>query len=426
MKKRILFVKPPEKSFFNFGTFSLGVLAASIRKKADVTILDATYLSIDETVNEIILFKPDVLGITAMGLTSVKQVELLINRFIVKKRSISKTFNVQIIVGGHGASMAYENILKAGADIVVLGEGELTMQKIISDGKIPGAAGTACIDNDRIVLGPKQKLIRPLDLLMPPARDLMPVPHDGIHLMETSRGCPHSCSFCETTRFYGQTWRPYSSERVVNEVSRLINNYDAWIIHIADDNFTANPSRVIEICSLLKKNQLPAFFMASARADDLISNPELVSVMASANILRISVGVETLEPEMSNIINKPIPFETYKEAFRLLRENGIFSVASFIIGIPGEKPEMRQNALKMAIKAGPDSAHFLPFLPLPLIPLSKGKNTFDPNLEDSKDAQLFTSLFRKDKKVINQLEKAIKHGGIRGLLSKVTLMKNEC
>jgi anaerobic magnesium-protoporphyrin IX monomethyl ester cyclase len=426
MKKRILLVKPPEKSFFNFGTFSLAVLAASVRKQADVSILDATDFTIDETVNKIILQKPDILGITAMGLTSVRQVELLINSFLRARREKSETFDVQIIVGGHGASMAFKNLLATGADIVVLGEGELTLQQIISDGKIIGAAGTACLDKGKIVVGPKQKLIRPLDQLFPPARDLMPTPTNGIHLMETSRGCPHSCGFCETTRFFGQTWRPFSPDRVVTEVSRLINKYNAWIIHFADDNFTANPNRVIEICEKLKRNQLPAFFMASARADDLISNPELIPVMASANILRISVGVETLDSQISKVINKPISFETYEETFKMLRKNGIFSVASFIIGIPGEKPEMRHNALRLAIKASPDSAHFLPFLPLPTIPLSTGQNTFDPKADDIKDAQILTSLFRNNKTVRTRLKKAAKLGGIRGLLSQAALMKKEC
>jgi hypothetical protein len=77
--------------------------------------------------------------------------------------------------------------------------------------------------------GPFQELIRPMDSLQPPARDLMPPPGDGIHLMETSRGSPHSCDFCETTRLYGRSWRPHSPERVAAEVIRLVEGHDAVI-----------------------------------------------------------------------------------------------------------------------------------------------------------------------------------------------------
>lgn len=423
MKKRILLVKPPEKTSFNFGTFSLGVLAAAVVNQADVSILDATDYSLEYTVNQIILQKPDILGITAMGLPSIKPVELLIFHFLKRKRKIQNSFPVKIIVGGHGASMAYNNLLRAGADLVVIGEGELTLQQIVKNGIITGAPGTACLVGEKTIVGPKQKLIRPLDLLLPPTRDLMPFPPDGIHLMETSRGCPHDCGFCETTRFYNKLWRPFSPERVVNEVLRLINDYNAWIIHFADDNFAANPDRVIEICQRLKKEQLPALIIASARADDLISRADLIPAMASVNILRISVGVETLEPEISKKINKPITLEEYKEAFRLMRKHGIFSIASFIIGLPGENPEMRQLALDLAIKVAPDSAHFLPFIPFPYLPLTFGQKSCDPSPDDIKDACDLTLQFQNHKTTRQRLLKDMKQGGIRGLLIKAALSK---
>jgi anaerobic magnesium-protoporphyrin IX monomethyl ester cyclase len=423
VKKKILLVKPPEKASFNFGTFSLGVLAAAVKNQADVSIIDATDYSLEYTVNQIFLQEPDILGITAMGLPSIKPIELLILHFLNRKRKIKNSFPVKIIVGGHGASMAYNNLLKSGADIVVIGEGELTLQQIVKNGIKPGEPGTACMEGRKIVVGPKQKLIRPLDLLPLPARDMMPLPPDGVHLMETSRGCPHDCGFCETTRFYKKLWRPFSASRVVNEVLRLINDYNAWIIHFADDNFAANPKRVIEICQRLKKEQLPALIMASARADDLISSEDIIPSMASANILRISVGVETLEPEISKNIKKNITREEYKKAFHLMRKHGIFSVASFIIGLPGEKPDMRQRALDLAIEVAPDSAHFLPFLPLPSLPINLSQNLFDPNSEDIRDASELTLQFHKHKTTRQRLHQAVKQGGIRELLAQAVLDK---
>jgi radical SAM superfamily enzyme YgiQ (UPF0313 family) len=427
MRKKVLLIKPPERSFFNFGAFSLGVLASAIRDKADVTIIDATDLSITDTLQTISSYSPHILGITAMGLTSVKPVKLLIEAI---KRNVKAKSNglkeTLIIVGGHGASMAYESLLEAGAHAVVIGEGETTFQSIVMNGIETGKEGMACMKGGYLVVGLPQTLIRPLDRLGFPARDLMPLPPDGIHLMETSRGCPHSCGFCETTRFHGRTWRPYSPERVVTEVNNLVNKYNAWIIHFADDNFAANQHRVIDICQGLKKRQLPAFIMVSARADDLASNPEMVQEMASARILRVSVGVETLEPEISNTINKPISIECYKEAFSSLRQHGIFSVASFIIGIPGEKPEMRQRALRLALGAGPDSAHFLPFLPLPGIPLYSGKGLYDPDQEDIKVANELTEKFRNHKTTIRRLTVAAETGGIRGLLAQAALNRQHC
>jgi radical SAM superfamily enzyme YgiQ (UPF0313 family) len=151
--------------------------------------------------------------------------------------------------------------------------------------------------------------------------------------------------------------------------------------------------------------------------------PELIPAMAGANILRVSVGVETLDPEVREIINKKIDIKTYQEAFRRMRDHGIFSVASFIIGIPGERREARARALDLAIKSGCDSAHFLPFFPFPGIPLQSDQTEYAVSPEDSKDANLFTAQFMQSKTVQRQLRKAMNNGGIRGMLAGAALKR---
>jgi anaerobic magnesium-protoporphyrin IX monomethyl ester cyclase len=316
-------------------------------------------------------------------------------------------------------------LLEAGADAVVVGEGELTFERLLDNGIVLGAAGLTCLEGNKLITGPPQCLIVPLDQLQPPARDLMPQPHDAIHLMETSRGCPHDCAFCETTRFYGRRWRPYSPERVVSEVRRLVGDFDAWIIHITDDNFAADRKRVLHICSELQKETLPAFFMVSARADDLVTDPELLPAMAAARILRITVGVETLVPEIASSIRKPTGLDVYREAFKRMREFHIFSIASFIVGLPGERPQERENAVDLALEAGPDSARFLPFLPLPGILLTSKRDGFDPYPCDVIDAQRFNCEFLYHPTVQANLKTAAEKRNIRGMLARATLKKSK-
>ena len=106
-----------------------------------------------------------------------------------------------------------------------------------------------------------------------------------------------------------------------------------------------------------------------------------------------------------------------------MRKHGIFSVASFIIGLPGEKPEMRQRALDLALEVAPDSAHFLPFLPLPDLPIISGQNSFDPNSEDIRDALELTLQFHNHRTTHKRLHKAVKQGGIRALLAQAAFDK---
>jgi radical SAM superfamily enzyme YgiQ (UPF0313 family) len=423
MKPTVVFVKPPEISRFNFGTFSLGVLAAAIRHMAHISILDATDLSIDKAIDAIWSLHPDIIGVTVMGLTSVTPAKELFQRLRTSRANAGALQHVTLLAGGHGASMTPVQMLEAGADAVVIGEGEITLQQILDNGIRPGAPGLACRIGGQVINGPLQSLVQPLDCLFSPARDLMPPPPDGVYLMETSRGCPHACAFCETTRFYGQRWRPHTPEWVAAEVKRLVEDYGAWIIHFADDNFAASPKRVLQICDLLQRGPLPAFIMISARGDDLIANPYIIPALAAAHILRVTVGVETVEPGMASKVGKSISREVYRDVFEHMREHGIFSVASLIVGLPGESSEMRKRAVESTVDMRPDSAHFLPFLPLPGTPLAQGHYGFDADPVDIHDACQFTESFFQHQSTKRNLAVAADSTGIRGMLARAALAR---
>lgn len=409
---RVTLVKPPEQSRMNFGTFSLEVLAAEIIDIATVDILDATNLSIEKTALEIVKRNPDLIGITAMSLASVEPVCKLM------KSIFKANFRGEIVVGGHGASISPQIILESGADCVVYGEGELTFREILQSGISRRIKGVCLLEEGRLLKTPQRDLVN-LDDLKEPVRNLSIPRTDGFFLLETSRGCPHKCSFCEASRFYSCRWRGKSPSNVVKDIHKLMDN-GAIVIQISDDNFTADPKRAKEICTLLKNNPLPLFFIFSARSDDLIKDPELIQALAEANFLRVSIGVETLIPEIARSVGKNISFSQHKQAFNSLRKAGIFSMASYIVGLPGETEEMRKTYIKLAVKLA-DSSTFLPFQPIFGTPMFKGKG--EP--EDwSKEYSL-----KLNREFINhpvskrRLMLAAKKKTVRGMLARVTLQK---
>lgn len=415
MYRRILLVKPPERSSFNFGTFSLATLAAVTRDVADVSILDATALSFEEASDSIVRAQPDLVGITVMGADSVRPVADFLRT--IRATAGGSSADVHVLVGGHGASSELEPMLAAGADAVVIGEGELTFRNVVQFGIRHGSPGLASQVDGRITRGPAQDLIAPLDRLPSPARDLMQPPPDGIHLMEASRGCPHYCSFCETTRFYRRRWRHFSIERITAEIERLVMDYDAWVIHFADDNFTANTKWAVHLCRAIQKGPMPAFFVAFARGDDLLRDPALLPEMAAARILRINVGVETLDEETAATVGKPVDPGVYPKVFEQMRRLGMFSVASFIVGLPGETAKARASAVARAIEAGPDSAHFIPFQPLPGTPLAR-VDGHEPDPVDTRDAASFTEAFSRNPASKARLVAASQGDNVRGLLAR--------
>jgi len=251
-------------------------------------------------------------------------------------------------------------------------------------------------------------------------RELAGIHSERVTMLETSRGCPHGCVFCETTRFHGGVWRARTPENVVKDINLLVTQHGADIIHVVDDNFTADPERALKIYERLRGGPRPLFFIFSARSDDLLSIPEFVSKLAEARFLRANVGVETVDSALSRRIGKEISLEQHRRAFSAMRASGIFSVASFIVGLPGETDEIRRRNLEFAVEYV-DVAHFLPFQPLPGIPIGDGSG-----IPDNKHVEYSVELKREfdgHPTVLDRLVKAAEGSNVRGLLAREALHK---
>jgi anaerobic magnesium-protoporphyrin IX monomethyl ester cyclase len=414
---RITLIKPPEPSLLNFGNFSLAVLAAAVRDIAEIIILDTSDLKLTIAVQNTIDTYPDWVGVTTMGLTSVNPA----SDFIRSLHNVNS--NITIVAGGHGATMLPKPLLDAGVDAVVYGEGELTFRELILKGISKKIRGLALLDEGELMKTPPRPLIPSLDDLSEPAYNLIASNdfcNNGTTLLETSRGCPHSCTFCEATRFYQCQYRARSPKKVANDIQKLVEN-GATIIHIADDNFTANPKRALEICDLVQHGSMPLFFYFSSRTDDLLRLPELIPALAKSHFLRTTIGIETLNPELASNIQKPISFNQHHQAIKAMKKTGIYSVASFILGLPGETATMRKQSVELAVKIGVDSAHFVPFQPLPGTPMEKGYGAPEPWCIEA--ANKATLEFMRNPIVISRLLEAAKKDTVYGMLARASLVK---
>jgi anaerobic magnesium-protoporphyrin IX monomethyl ester cyclase len=410
----VTLVKPPEQSSLNFGCFSLAVLASAIEDIANVKILDATNLKPEKTVQTILSSKPDILGITAMSVSSVEPISTLIK--LLRKNG----FQGKLLVGGHGASVLSQPLLESGADTVVYGEGEQTLREVILQGISDNTAGLVMMREGKILKTSPRRLID-LDTLVIPSKKWISTPKDALNLLETSRGCPHRCRFCETSSFFRNTWRSRSPEKVAKDIETLVDR-GALIIQITDDNFTANQKRATKICNELENRNLPLFFVFSARSDDLLSDPELIPSLAKANFLRAAIGVETPDEKISQQIGKGISLEQHKLAFDGLRKAGIYTVASFIVGLPQETEQTRKNYVNIACELA-DSATFVPFLPLPGTEMAAEANSVKPQPWSVECAAKLTREFRQNPKNIERLLQAAQEQSIRGMLAKRSLQK---
>jgi radical SAM superfamily enzyme YgiQ (UPF0313 family) len=195
------------------------------------------------------------------------------------------------------------------------------------------------------------------------------------------------------------------------------------MIQIADDNFTADTNRVMEICRLLKGGPLPLFMMFFARSDDIVRVPELSLHLADAHFLRASVGVETTNPLLSGVIRKEIPFEKHRRAFSLMADAGIFSIASLIIGLPKETAEMRETYVEQVVGLGADAVYFLPFQPLPGTPLGTTGGEPDPAMVA--EAVRLTAAFENHPVVRSRMAELAREPTVRGMLARAGIERRE-
>lgn len=255
-------------------------------------------------------------------------------------------------------------------DVLVLGEGEMTMLDIANGKSRWFTDGIVFKVNEhgRMWTEPRG-LVSDLDTLPFPAWEKVPVEiylrnaiwgnkaanSSGIDYvakcsmnMVVSRGCTHNCHFCASS-IMGKKYRMRSVENVIAEIRELKERYDIDFVGFVDDNSTAIKSWTVQFCAELIKADLQVRWGCSARVNQV--DPELLELMKEAGCVWIGFGIESGSPEILKRMNKKADPEQAAEAIRQTREAGIFANGTFICGYPNETADdlrmtaafMRQN-----------------------------------------------------------------------------------
>ncbi|RLF26601.1 MAG: hypothetical protein DRN01_04410, partial [Thermoplasmata archaeon] len=235
--------------------------------------------------------KPDVVGI---GVLTPQYASAL------KVASIVKNFDrdIPVIFGGvHSTFMADEVALGENVDIVVRGEGEETtldiVKTLIKGESLKNVSGITYRKNKKIVRNPDRPLIKNLDILPFPDRELLInkrfYPHSEFGVITPSRGCPYRCTFCSSNAFWG--YRTRSAENIVDEIEYLKDRYHLLDFWLEGDSFLIIRRHVLQLCKELKARKLHIMWGAMARVDQI--DKELIKEMKSSGFCNISLGCES-------------------------------------------------------------------------------------------------------------------------------------
>lgn len=252
-----------------------------------------------------------------------------------------------IILGGPGPSEVANELLHTFpfVDIIVHGEGERTFPELVNSIQSGNALGAVAGISFRS--GGQVKFTRPrpslenLDDLPLPAFHKLKL-KDYFLLLESSRGCPFSCTFCSSSQFWGRQHRRKSVGRVLEEV-KLLEEHKARDFRFVDDTFVLNEKWVYDFCRQFKQEALDLPWTCQGRVD--LMNEPLMSELASANCVSLFYGVESGSNDVLKQINKAFTIETAERV--VLKSMDYFEnvVSSFIYGFPFETMEDFQKTL---------------------------------------------------------------------------------
>ena len=205
--------------------------------------------------------------------------------------------NKFIMLGGQGSADVEEEILKTFPfiDIIVVGEGELTLTEIMRHIKdkrgYDDIKGIVYRDKGKIYRNPPRERIKDLDSLPMPAYSKIKVNNYTFFSVITSRGCPYHCTFCSESSFWGHCITQRSIKNVLDEISMLKNKYNIKVLAINDDTFTLNRERVYEFCDGLKERKLDIYWNCFGRVGLL--DEEMMRKMAKSGCKMITFGIES-------------------------------------------------------------------------------------------------------------------------------------
>lgn len=255
----------------------------------------------------------------------------------------AKEAGIPVVVGGYHIT-EMPSTMTRDMDLCVIGEGEYTICDLaihfIENGRFDMATigdirGLLYWEGDQQVFSHPREVIgkdtKSLDEIPMPARDLMKIrPHAN---MLTSRGCPYTCEFCASTRFWPNI-RYFSPEYMIEEVKMLMRDFGVRYITFHDDLFIANVKRLREFHELVLREGLPQKGMRfSCSSSATRVTEEMGRLLKEMNFVSVAMGLESGNQEVLTRLKTPaFKVETNRTAIEILRRNGIHVHASFIIG----------------------------------------------------------------------------------------------
>ena len=359
-----------DNSIFRLPPLGLCYIVSFLRQHGITTnLVDCTFMSQGEAIEKVKASKPTIVGVYSMF--SMKQSALEMARQLNDSCEL-------LVAGGPLPTLCPEDFLED-FDVVAVGEGERTLLELVDTVR----SGRSLTDIKGIVykdrkINPQRTIIRAppreptddLDSFPFPARDQLDHQAYKRHYQKsgytitsiiTSRGCPFNCDFCSRAVF-GNTFRSRSAKNIVDEIETVKTlGYDR--VWFADDCFTLNRKRLLNICNEIIKRRLHMDWECLSRVDTI--DGEVANKMKQAGCARVFFGLESGNDAVLALMKKQATVNQAKKAVQTAKSAGIQVGAFFILGYPGENNETILDTIRFASELPLDYLSFTMPYPIP-------------------------------------------------------------
>jgi len=350
----------------------LGILylASHLRSKCfAVEVFDTTFSSREDLLNVFRSGPPAVVGVYANLMTRPNVAQVLRE---------AKEAGWKTLVGGPEPAAYVAEYLAAGADVVVIGEGELTLEELLpvlqsgDSQSLEEVCGIAFRRPDgTICQTPPRPQIQNLDSQPWPSRESVPIEQyletwrrchgTGSVSLITARGCPYHCRWCSHA-VYGKTHRRRKPSAVADELEWIINRYAPDMVWFADDVFTIHHGWLFEYAAEIKRRGLKIPFECISRADRL--SPPVIDTLVEIDCFRIWIGSESGSQRLLDAMDRGVTVEQVQGATQLCKSRGIQTGMFLMWGYKGEELIDIEATVEHVKRSDPDT--FLTTLAYPI------------------------------------------------------------
>ncbi len=290
---------------------------------------------VDEEVEDIDFDTPcDLVGITGYTHHALRMFEIAAE---FRKRGV-------LTVGGGSACTIHEKDFRPHFDVLIVGEAEEVWPRFLAEWYRGG--------HHDLYRG-----ARDLDLsLSPPPRwNLLDLSPYNMATVQTSRGCPYDCEFCDVVALFGHRMRTKPIEHILLEI-RNLEQADRKRIFLADDNLIGNKGFVKELLkALIEFNgtlKEPISYYTQLTLN-VAKDEELLDLFKEANFPMVFIGIETPKEESLVETNKKHNLlMDIKEAVRRIQSRGIVIISGLIVGFDSDDLDIFPMQSRFLVEAG--------------------------------------------------------------------------